>query len=156
MNPWVWGRRVVMDQAYGSLGLVLTLLPWMLIASSIPMDEGTESTFISTTHPTFFFYWWVVEETGRRLHLSTATAVDLSTLWRRKGRDVSYDAPVVKAHQFPQHFHESVQDSYAVGLNGRLYDKSSIHMHESLVIFFILLVLEMKKIDSCIQSQHQR
>ena len=23
---------------------------------------------------------------------------------RRKGRDVSYDAPVVKAHQFPQHF----------------------------------------------------
>ena len=25
-------------------------------------------------------------------------------LWDRKGRDVSYDAPVVKAHQFPQHF----------------------------------------------------
>ena len=159
----------------------------------------------------------------------------------RKGRDVSYDAPVVKAHQFPQHFeccgvsyvgikilvscpskpefheYESSLKTYAVtarllvydwpykilsfgqsltvgnshsqipnaaafmgiwsegtydisatvskflymadmSLNGRVTTTvdSSIHMHESLVIFFILLVLEMKKIDSCIQSQHQR
>ena len=34
----------------------------------------------------------------------------------RKGRDVSYDAPVVKAHQFPQHF-----EFNAVGI--RLRDK---------------------------------
>ena len=28
----------------------------------------------------------------------------------RKGRDVSYDAPVVKAHQFPQHFNLMLWD----------------------------------------------
>ena len=34
----------------------------------------------------------------------SSTAMCCGPFLHRKGRDVSYDAPVVKAHQFPQHF----------------------------------------------------
>jgi len=44
---------------------------------------------------------WPQLSTGQVLHISSIH-FQSHTLWDRKGRDVSYDAPVVKAHQFPQ------------------------------------------------------
>ena len=55
---------------------------------------------------------WLLEkdEQDNGLHLTIGHLQDMfmvtndlsNPCW--KGRDVSYDAPVVKAHQFPQHF----------------------------------------------------